>query len=731
MDERHLEKVKKHLRDAEVQERIQQSIQRGRLEATVTIGRVAQLFHLKESKLRDWETHGLLTPLRSKDNTGQRQYSPGELDKLAIIKELIDEGGFSPGDIPNNLYDIWNSISDSNGQKEAIQKPGEPQNNYLREVDRLPIDQRVERGYYKELFWRYYASHALWLSLMLICEDIPNSIAGIILPLQIKDVPISLCDPENVYKIGDALVGWLGQSRSFYTFLSSAPAFEHPSDFRILPLHEIEENTPKGGTPEDPTLIVIQRKTTLTLSQPVVDVIRRLLEPLYNEVPDWHLYLGQGMRDLLDPVIDFNSGTILPDTILTGLAERVVHMGGQTDDRQYRWRFCCILVPNNSQLPLQQRSLVVRAKSKGAPYEYKVGTTIVTPDKANISISLRAFQGGRIIYRHMVTPEDPSIAHLDKEEPIRSAIAIAIPVGGEDGMPVAVIYVVSAESDAFSEGDRRLLRLVGRMVEELLRTYEVRIRVKEQFTSLIKNPSIADPSFEGFSSENDFISDVETLLNTLRKRIEERKEGILEESVLLNDLESQHKTERPGDEVVSFIAIDIDNQTSLTNKYGDKMTRNLSRVVGLRILRQLRVLFTNPENCKLYHAYADRFYLLLKGVPLEQARAKAWLFRKVLNGSYSVDALRSSSEQPPVPENMIVTPEITVRLGVAAYLYKKLEELLQRYPAATAVASSTALICRDLDAVLRAGQDEGGDVIMSWEPEIHGFVRLSPETQTT
>src|ERR1700737_5045404 len=110
MEERRLEKIKKYLQDAEAQERIRQSIQRGHLEATVTIGRVAQLFHLKESKLRDWETRGLLTPLRSKDTTGQRQYSPNELDKLPVIKELIDEGGFGPADIPDNIDNIWKTI---------------------------------------------------------------------------------------------------------------------------------------------------------------------------------------------------------------------------------------------------------------------------------------------------------------------------------------------------------------------------------------------------------------------------------------------------------------------------------------------------------------------------------------------------------------------------------------------------------------------------------------------
>ncbi|HLQ30958.1 MAG TPA: MerR family transcriptional regulator, partial [Ktedonobacteraceae bacterium] len=232
MDERSLEKIKKYLQDTEAQKRIQQSIQRGRLEATVTIGRVAQLFHLKESKLRDWETRGLLSPLRSKDITGQRQYSPNELDKLAVIKELIDEGGFSPADIPDNIENIWKSISDSNGQQGQTLKLSEKQREQLRAVDLMPIDLRIENSYYKELFWRYYASRALWLSLMLICEDIPNTIAGILLPLQTRNVPISLRNPENVHKIGDTLVGWLGQSRSFYTLISSAPSFEHPSDFR-------------------------------------------------------------------------------------------------------------------------------------------------------------------------------------------------------------------------------------------------------------------------------------------------------------------------------------------------------------------------------------------------------------------------------------------------------------------------------------------------------------------
>ncbi len=448
----------------------------------------------------------------------------------------------------------------------------------------------------------------------------------------------------------------------------------------------------------------------ITLTEPVVETIRRLLSPLYDEVPDWHFYLGQGMRDLLDPLIDFNSGTNLPDVILTGVAERVIHLGGRTPEGQYRWRFCRILVPNNTNLPLQQHSLVMRAKTKEAPFEYKVGTTLVSPEKPIISVSLRAYQSGRIIYRHMITPEDTSITHREWEEPIGSAIAV--PVGGEDGLPIAILYVVSAQANAFSKGDQRLLRMIGRMVEELLMTYRVRMQVMEQFTNLIMNPSVVDPSFEAFDSENEFISDVEALLNIISE----------EEVEAVPDLDTQYTTK----DAVSFIAIDIDNLTGLTNKFGDRMTKNLSRVVGLKIQNKLRTLFTNYIDCKVYHIYADRFYLLLKGISLGEARAKAEELKKTLSGSYQIDALRFSIGQPAPSESMLVLSGITVRLGVSSYTYMKLQEILRRYPAATALASTTAEIKRFLDEMLKVGLDEGGNVIISWDPEIWGYRRWSP-----
>jgi DNA-binding transcriptional MerR regulator len=61
---------------------------------------------MKESHIRDLEDRHLLSPWRSKDTTGQRQYSPSELEKLAVIKELLDQGPYTISQIPENIADL-------------------------------------------------------------------------------------------------------------------------------------------------------------------------------------------------------------------------------------------------------------------------------------------------------------------------------------------------------------------------------------------------------------------------------------------------------------------------------------------------------------------------------------------------------------------------------------------------------------------------------------------------
>jgi len=158
----------------------------------------------------------------------------------------------------------------------------------------------------------------------------------------------------------------------------------------------------------------------------------------------------------------------------------------------------------------------------------------------------------------------------------------------------------------------------------------------------------------------------------------------------------------------------------------------LSKEVGLRILGQREAFFTNLQYRRLYHVYADRFYFILKGTSLEGARTRAEHLRQVLQGDYRISSqpLPTSVERPTLPENMLELSEVTVRLAVTWYPYGKLEEILKRYDSSTAVGSVVELINRSLDEVLDQGQREGGNVVMSWDPQIWGYVRWSPAKNT-
>src|SRR5437879_226041 len=138
--------IKAFLQQQEVRERIQKSIHNARSKVTVTISQAASLFDVSESRLREWEKKGLLTtnrPTTPQESKGHRQYSPNELDKLAIIKVLIDEGSYSLGAIPSNVDELWEQVVQA--QQKHIPAPDK----------HVPIDKRVEHAE-KEVFWRYF-----------------------------------------------------------------------------------------------------------------------------------------------------------------------------------------------------------------------------------------------------------------------------------------------------------------------------------------------------------------------------------------------------------------------------------------------------------------------------------------------------------------------------------------------------------------------------------------------
>jgi hypothetical protein len=164
-------------------------------------------------------------------------------------------------------------------------------------------------------------------------------------------------------------------------------------------------------------------------------------------------------------------------------------------------------------------------------------------------------------------------------------------------------------------------------------------------------------------------------------------------------------------------------ETSLTDQYGDRMARNLSSAVGQHIERLFQAMFTNISDCKLYHAYADRYYLLSNKISLKEARARARHLKQALDDSYQVDAVRFTLEQPTPSENLLESPKVTVRLGVGSYIYAKLQEVLGRYSTTSALSSTTALIMQSLDEALKAGQDMGGNNNMTHIPQWYSHIK--------
>src|SRR5258708_30344521 len=169
MNQPDVERVRKHLQSKEVQDRVQKRMQDARSKATVTISRAASLFGFSENRLREWERRGLLKVGRpaitqdSKTSTGHRQYAPDELDKLALIRELMDQN-YGLHEIPQNIDDIWKQVLSEQQSQVATNEAQDGRRAH--EVKHIPLDKHLE-NIDQEEFWRFFTAQSLRLSLLL------------------------------------------------------------------------------------------------------------------------------------------------------------------------------------------------------------------------------------------------------------------------------------------------------------------------------------------------------------------------------------------------------------------------------------------------------------------------------------------------------------------------------------------------------------------------------------
>ena len=690
------EDIKKFLQDSEVQGRVRQRMLEARSRATVTISVAASLSGFTESQLREWDKRGLLQTDRTTPATegrGHRQYTPQDLDKLMLFRELMNSG-YSLSDIPQDIDIMWKQVAGEQVREQQLSMVSTLSDTHAAgDVEHLPIDIRADRAD-EEYFWRYFVAQVLRLSLLLITEEMPGTIAGLILPLEHREASSLITSPFNIAEAGPSLVGWLETNQTLFASYDPAPSFDVPSDFRVEYLPGWDEATSTSP------MVIIQRKARpLTLTKEQVASIQRLIGLVSRHVADWQPCFGYGARELVDHVTNFWLNSTINDTLLDRQMDMFIELGGQMYGRS-RWKFCNLFLPQDPTLPKQQRTLSVRAHSNESPARFS--TMILSNDLPGLTY--RAYQSGQMIYRPHLGPRDALLAYQDIESSTQSAIAI--PLGSADGMVAGAVYIASDEPDAFARADQQALRLLTRMLEELLAAYQARVFISEKLSEVIARPKVVDTFFADFLSEEDFINEFEALLTSI--------------------LNQEDREKLEGKEV-SFIAIDIDHQSPLALKYGDRATRNLSREVGLRLQGQMR-LQSNPDYRNVYHVGADRYYLKLVGMSLDDARNLAEQLRILLKGDYRVDIRRAGV--PIGHLNLLVLQNVTVRLGVNNYKLNKLKEVLNRYERENAVAETRTLILRNFEQALKIGQAEGGDCVISWDPnpKVWGYMRWFPSS---
>ena len=159
------------------------------------------------------------------------------------------------------------------------------------------------------------------MSLLLICEEMPGTIAGLFLPLQRKEPGLRIDSSHNISQAGPSLIGWIGANQAFYASYEPAPTFDYPSDFRIEYLPDWNENICPAP------IIVIQRKSRdIAVTGTQVASIQRIFELVYKYVEDWLPCFSAGRRDWIEHVTNFGLNPNVTDALLDNMMNTVVEL---------------------------------------------------------------------------------------------------------------------------------------------------------------------------------------------------------------------------------------------------------------------------------------------------------------------------------------------------------------------------------------------------------------------
>lgn len=653
---------------------------------TTSIREAADLTDLSESQLRYAESRGLLSPSRGLTDengeplrAGQRRYSADDLLKARLISWLLYRG-YSLGSIADFMV----------RDRYVIQSILDTKTVRLRSV----LDSADD-----SMFRRFFIPRILYFSLLLLFERDGVDDVGLVWPIRAAPDDLATCAPgpirsaDDLGRLGHIFVAWRARGRPLATFVTIGNPFDRDMRLQLRPFSDVlldsaEPNLAGSGPTHAYLLLGSEAEKELDAathllsmrqksSHPIIGIPRRQANPrvvagrLMNYVQRISCTpsaVAHRSESSLNDVMYFTSPEMVApsgDPLLNRLANAMVELGGSrqchapshdapasasappesVQQAEQRWRFSCILMPREPMDSSKRQELVVRAQSAQAPH--RVGVTTASP-QANGGLSFRAYSSGRITYRPEVITLDPAVSYVAEESPIHSAIAAPAVDGQglERSQPPAVIYIASDQSESFSDDDFLLIRVMGRLVGEIVQTYNSRAHAPSALTNTLANPEIVDSDLADFLSELSFLTDLRRVFESSkgeasRPQARERDRRALEDA-FYNNVRS-----------ISVLGLDIDGFSSIQRNRGERVARQLLRDVGNRLQQQFSLGLVNGiPAVRLYRIWSDRFYAIIRDDDIPSTLVRADRLRKEMSSDYLVlldrDTSNQSGENPPV-----------------------------------------------------------------------------------
>lgn len=710
---------------------------------TTTIHEASDLTNLSEAQLRYAEQRGMLVPNRSDlpdadGGRGQRRYSVDHLLRAHLIAFLLDSD-YSFPEIATFMQSYPHVIHD------VLQRSTVRLKSAVEAIDAIQ-------------FSRYVIPRMLYYALSLIFERDTIANAGIVFPAradpaQLEHLTLRRAEADDVGKdaladitpgdlgpLGQVLLAWRPASGPLISILTSGDPFEREQRVILRPLAKLlPQETPHVCRREASQIYIafepqVERELdeatrTFTIRQSrgddfanprvvaarLISQAQRIFGRRLAQVGDEEL---EGAKTLFYAAPELTNPA-LGDALLNQVTETLVELGGASviDSSRRRWRFACVLAPREPYTPLKYQELVVRAQSSESPHRINVTTT---SHERNGGLTFRAFSTGRIAYRKALTQLDPAVSYVEIEEPIKSAVAVPTleGIGGGHSQSPAIIYITSEDDDGFNQDDLLLFRAMGRLIGEIVVTYNSREYRPSVLTDTLVKPEIVDPFFSEFSSDSDFTSALTRKFGEIKDQLSQQQE---------------RTTEPAATEVkrrLMIVGLDVNDYTTIETQRGKQIAQILTRELGMRAKQRMESSFARAGvTARLYHSYGDRFVMLIQderqAAAQIDARSYVERIRQDLNGEYYLEGepVTSVRSRPGASGS----DGISVRVRMAGLDFTQDDLMRQMEDADKNIAMCVASLARMMDDGLRQANElrNRSQVALWWNVEEHRWETLS------